>query len=207
MPDRAPDKPFGPIVGSVQTGTNSDLIAEIAAIYLTGTVCDLTYGRGGWWQKYRPAELVAHDADTSKGDGVDFTCLPEADDTYDAVCFDPPYVATGGHGTTTVPDYRDRFGLTQRTGDTLWALIRAGFSEASRVSRRWVLVKCMDAVAHGELDMGHLRMIAMADELGLTLHDLIVHHTGSGPGGHNIYTIKRARRHHSYLLVFRHGRP
>ena len=36
----------------------------------------------------------------------------------------------------------------------------------------------------------------------LVCHDLIVHHTGSGPGGHNIFTPKRARRHHSYLLVF-----
>lgn len=42
-----------------------------------------------------------------------------------------------------------------------------------------------------------------AEDLGLATHDVIVHHTGSGPGGHNIFTPKRARRHHSYLLVFR----
>ena len=41
--------------------------------------------------------------------------------------------------------------------------------------------------------------------LGCWKHDQIVHHTGSGPGGHNIFDPKRARRHHSYLLVFAKG--
>lgn len=42
----------------------------------------------------------------------------------------------------------------------------------------------------------------MGREHNLPVHDLIVHHTGSGPGGHNIFTALRARRCHSYLLVF-----
>lgn len=37
-------------------------------------------------------------------------------------------------------------------------------------------------------------------------HDQIVHFTGSGPGGHNIFTVRRARRAHSYLIVFVPGR-
>ena len=191
-PELAPDRPLGPIVGSVQTGTNSDLIAAVAHLYLTGSVCDLTYGTGGWWRNYRPAGLVCHDLDPDKGDGVDFTDLPEADETYDAVTFDPPYVATGGLTTSTTPDYRNRFGLVQRGDYELSDLIRAGLHEAARVSRRWVLVKCMDAVAHDELRLGHLEVLDTADELGLTVHDLLVHHTGSGPGGHNIYTVRRA---------------
>ena len=45
-------------------------------------------------------------------------------------------------------------------------------------------------------------MTKWALDLGCIKHDVIVHYTGSGPGGHNIFDIKRARRHHSYLLVF-----
>lgn len=202
-PELIADKPLGPIVGSVQVGTNSDLIAAVAHLYLTGDVCDVTYGRGGWWRTYRPPGLVGHDLDPLKGDGVDFTDLPEEDGTYDAVCYDPPYVATGGQATTTaVGDYRDRFGLTHTNNALLWELVRAGLSEAARVSRRWVLVKCMDYVSGSTFHLGHRRVMDMAEELGLTVYDLIVHHTGSGPGGHNIYVVKRARRHHSYLLVF-----
>jgi hypothetical protein len=45
-----------------------------------------------------------------------------------------------------------------------------------------------------------------AASLGWFKHDQIVHFTGSGPGGHNIFRVKRARRVHSYLLVFVPGK-
>jgi hypothetical protein len=34
LPDVQPDKPIGPILPSVVTGTNSDLIAAVAPLYL-----------------------------------------------------------------------------------------------------------------------------------------------------------------------------
>lgn len=206
IPDLSPDRPVGPILGSVITGTNADLIAAVAPLYLTGSVCDVTYGLGGWWRRYRPTELVAHDLDPARGDGVDFAALPELDDTYDAVCFDPPYIPQGGYDTSTQRDFADRFGLTSRSRSALWSLIDSGLAECARVSRRWVLTKCADFVSGGSFHLGHLRVIELASCHGLAVHDLIVHHTGSGPGGHNIFTPLRARRHHSYLIVFKVGR-
>ncbi len=54
-----------------------------------------------------------------------------------------------------------------------------------------------------------LSLFSGADGLGLGVHDLIVHHTGSGPGGHNIFVelgertddgtveiVSRPRTHH-----------
>lgn len=205
-PEHAPDRLGGRIPGSVQTGTNADLIATIAPLYLTGSVCDLTYGEGGWWRRFRPDPFVAHDLDPAKGDGVDFTALPEADDTYDAVTFDPPYIAQGGTTTPVASDvdaWRDRFGLVvQRSQLELRSLVDDGLAEAARVSRRFVLVKCNDAVHGGRLRLGHVDTLAAGVALGLQVRDLIVHHTGSGPGGHNISTVLRTRRHHSYLIVF-----
>lgn len=208
FPDIQPDKPIGKILPSVFQGTNADLMAAVAPYYLTGSVCDVTYGVGGWWRVFRPENLVGHDIDPTKGDGVDFTALPEPDDTYDAVCFDPPYIPQGGYETSTAHTFADRFGLTSRSRDALWALIGAGLAECRRVAGPggFVLVKCMDFVNGGAFHLGHRQVLDMADELDLACHDLIVHHAGSGPGGHNIFDPKRARRHHSYLLVFRKGK-
>jgi hypothetical protein len=206
FPDLKADKPVGPILPSVFVGTNADLMEAVAPFYLTGSVCDLTYGEGKWWDRYRPEQFTAHDK--FKLDGVDFTALPEADNTYDTVCFDPPYVPQGGlGGGPREHTFRDRFGLLEQS-TPWWAtrdLISAGLAEAGRVSRQFVLTKCSDFVSGGVFHLGHKWALDAADECGLTCHDLIVHHTGSGPGGHNIFDPKRARRHHSYLLVFAKG--
>lgn len=199
FPDVAPDRPVGSILGSVVVGTNADLIAAVAPFYLAGSVMDVTYGEGAWWRRFRPENLITHDLKT---DGVDFTALPESDRSVDAVCFDPPYIPQGGYSTSTMPEFVRRFGLTSRSRSELWDLIGAGLAECARVSRRFVLVKCCDFVNGGAFHLGHRAVLDMADELKLRCHDLIVHHTGSGPGGHNIFTPIRARRHHSYLLVF-----
>jgi len=62
-------------------------------------------------------------------------------------------------------------------------------------------VKCCDFVNGGRFHLGHRQVLDMADRHGLSCHDLIIHATGTGPGGHNIFTPLRARRAHSYLLV------
>jgi hypothetical protein len=206
FPDLQADKPVGKIVGSVQTGTNADLIARVAPLYLTGSVLDVTYGEGKWWDRFRPAEFTYHDL--HKVDGVDFRNLPHDDDSFDAVCLDPPYVPQGGTASSTrgTLNFRDRFGLMDES--TPWwetkALMQDGFTECARVSRRWVLVKCSDFVSGGKFHCGHRWIEAAADKAGVgDPWDVIVHHAGSGPGGHNITTPLRARREHSYLLVFR----
>lgn len=208
FPELAAERPVGPILPSVFVGTNADLLAAVAPYYLTGSVCDVTYGEGKWWDRHRPAEFVAHDK--FKLDGVDFTALPEPDGAYDSVCFDPPYVPQGGTNSARVQEmnFRDRFGLLDES--TPWwetrDLIQGGLRECARVTRTWVLVKCSDFVSGGKFHLGHRWALDAADEVGIACHDLIVHHTGSGPGGHNIFDPIRARRHHSYLIVFRKPR-
>ena len=88
------ERPVGPLPLSVQTGTNADLIAKVAPLYLTGSVLDVTYGEGKWWDRFTPDPFTFHDL--HKVDGVDFTALPEADRSVDTVCFDPPYTISGG---------------------------------------------------------------------------------------------------------------
>jgi hypothetical protein len=212
FPDIQPDKPVGPILPSVFVGTNADLMAAVAPFYLTGSVCDLTYGEGAWWTRFKPEPFTPHDK--FKLDGVDFTALSEPDDTYDSVCYDPPYVLSGGESSAALNDcvgFQERYGVgMERLGHNGFKpfeqLLNAGLAEAARVTRTWVLVKCMEFAQGGGPDGGFKDMPYLmrkwGHDLGLRTHDVIVHHTGSGPGGHNIFDPKRARRHHSYLLVF-----
>ena len=214
------DKPVGKIVGSVQTGTNADLIAKVAPLYLTGSVLDVTYGEGKWWDRYRPDDFTFHDL--HKVDGVDFRNLPHDDGSFDAVCFDPPYVISGGRSTGRMAgsDFQDRYGIggdrlkmTNSEGGNaaLHDLMQGGLTEAIRVSRRWVLVKCMEFAQGGGVNNAFgsdfhdapYAMTKWALDLGAIKHDQIVHNCGAGPGGHNVFTPRRARREHSYLIVFR----
>lgn len=200
------ERPTGPILGSVFTGNNAQLIAAVAPLYLQGSVLDVTYGRGKWWDRYTPPHFDYHDIEL---DGVDFRALPHDDESFDAVTFDPPYVPEGGirrqagGQTNDERDFRDRYGLAP--GISFAEMNErniAGLAECARVASSWVLVKCSDFVTGGKFTLGHLTMIDAARDLGLGIHDLIIHATGTGPGGHNITTVLRARRAHSYLIVF-----
>jgi len=202
------ERPVGRIPGSVFGGlTNAELVLEFGPLYCAGSVLDVTYGRGTWWKLFHPEPFAFHDLAL---DGVDFRRLPEAARSWDTVVFDPPYVPRQG----TVPatriedtEYRARYGLdVSRTPRQMRALINAGLAECARVARRWVLVKCADYVNDRKFQLGHLAVIAEGERLGLIVHDLIIHAAGPGPGGGHIRRILRARRHHSYLVVFRKRR-
>lgn len=84
--------------------------------------------------------------------------------------------------------------------------IEAGLAEVARVADRWVLVKCTDFTNSRRFVLGHVEVLRMAEQLPLKVHDLIVHAAGTGPGGNQIMEVQRARRAHSYLVVFRRKR-
>jgi hypothetical protein len=209
FPDLVDDRPLGKILPSVFSGSNADLMAAIAPFYLTGRVVDTTYGEGAWWTKFRPPGLIAHDL--HKLDGVSFGDLPESSASVNTVCFDPPYIPAGGvrqKGGGQAPGeraFRNAFGLEPRSRSDIIDLLFLGLPECRRVLAPggFVLAKCTDYVSGGAFHLGHLDMIRAAEANRLQVHDLIIHHTGSGPGGHNIYDPIRARRHHSYLIVFK----
>jgi hypothetical protein len=197
------ERPVGRLLPSAIPGTNADLIAQVAPLYLSGSVLDVTYGRGMWWRRYTPARFAFHDITL---DGVDFRELPYADASWDAVCFDPPYVPRQG---TAPPQrlrdarFRTHYGLdVPRSRADLGILIEQGVAECARVARRWVLVKCCDYVNGKQFHVGHYDVLRWADASGLRCHDLIVHLAGPGPGGSQITEVRRSRRVHSYLLVF-----
>lgn len=204
FPDIIKDKFAGPLPQSVQQGTNADLVWALRDVYFDNdrTIIDLTYGtEGGWWKRWRPDSLVVSD--------FDFTNLPFVDGEFQTVCYDPPYVQTGGAATTSSIDrgFRDRFGINDlaRSEGALLGLILAGLTEAARITDRsngFLCVKCMDFVGSGRFCDWSYEVHTAAKTFGMHLYDEVIHNAGSGPGGHNISEAKRARRAHSKLLVF-----
>jgi hypothetical protein len=198
------ERPVGPIPESFLVGDNAALIASIAPLYLTGSVLDVTYGRGAWWKRYTPEPFASHDLLT---DGIDFRALPYEDSSWDAVCFDPPYIPSRSMETSTgrAVDQRDAYGLTERRSrKELDVLIAEGLAECARVARSWLLVKCCDYAENpSTFRLGHVTTIVAGEKVGLRVHDLLVLGGNTGPSNHRIRTIRRARRAHSYLIVFR----
>lgn len=185
--------------------TNAELIADVARLgYLkkSDVTLDPTYGRGNWWTKWRPDQLVEHDVGL---DGVLFTDLPEDDDTFDAVAFDPPYVSTGGRDTTGMPEFFDRYGMTNapRTPAGVQELINKGLDEIARVvkPKGKVLVKCANYISSGKLWTGTYYTQQHAFGLGWKLVDLFEHIGSPRPQPSGRRQV-HARRNLSTLLVF-----
>lgn len=205
--DIVDERPVGPLPQSFFVGDNAALIASVAPLYLTGTVLDVTYGQGVWWRRFQPKAF--HGSDLA--DGIDFRDLPHADDSWDTVCFDPPYIPSRRPETMSAKvrgDHRGAYGLnTTRTRAAVEQLIADGLAECARVARMWVLAKACDYSENERtFVLGHVSAIAAGQAAGLRVHDLIVHAGGTGPGNFGHARIHRTRRAHSYLIVFRSAR-
>ena len=198
--------PFSAPVPSVIRGSNGVLIATVARLGYLGApddlVFDTTYGRGLWWTRYKPENLIALDGD--------FRHIDEKDHSVPVVCFDPPYISTGSRETSSVDDFYDRFGLGDFKG---WRAVRTliddGLAECGRILAPggYLLVKCMDYVESGHKVWNTFHVAAQGETLGLRLVDRFVHLTGGGPQTMtNLDGSPREQKHArevaSMLLVF-----
>lgn len=185
-----------PILAATAWPTNADMIVDVARLgYLHGRVLDATYGRGRWWTKYRPDELVAHDI---RLDGIDFRQLPHADGTFNAVCFDPPYKLNG----TPTDDVDGPYGVDViDTRDGRHQLMYDGMAECARVlaPEGYLLMKCQDQVNGGRVNWQTHMFAKKGEELELRLVDELFM-LAYRPQPHGTRQV-HARRNMSALLV------
>lgn len=204
-----------PVRAARDWATNAEMIAEVARLgYLDGTVLDVTWGNGAWWDDWVPERLVGTDADQAKARdaAADFRALPFPDRSFDAVVFDPAYVAPGGRKTSTIGQFNDAYGLlsTPPNPEENQAKMNEGLAECVRVSRGLVLMKCQNYVWSGRLFLGVVESIRAGEELGCRVEDwfTMVGEPGIQPKGRTRKDGKpvlqqHARTNGSTLLVFR----
>jgi len=201
-------------VTTVTFGTNEQLIADVASLYLADgdAVADVTYSSGRFWKKTDTSRyhFLASDL-IPMVPGVlscDFRALPYRTSSLDAVIFDPPYIHSPGKGML-----KDRYNGLQTTDMITYAdimqLYKDGMTEAARVLRdggqMWV--KCKDTLASEKQRWSHITIYQLAQELGLYSRDLFL----LVPPAPSSVTTGRwarqihARKVHSYLWIFETG--
>jgi hypothetical protein len=204
-------------VTTVTFGTNDQLIAEVAGLYLADgdVVADVTYSSGRFWKKVNLSRFtfLASDLMPSAAGRVpvlacDFRSLPYAQASVDALIFDPPYIHAPGKGmlntryngqaTTDLASYAD-----------IMALYKDGMTEAVRVLRNGgqLWVKCKDTLASDRQRWSHITIYQLAQDMGLYPRDLFL----LVPPAPSSVTTGRwarqlhARKVHSYLWIFETG--
>lgn len=218
---------FHEICAATAWHTNADMIEDVVRLgYIrpTDSVIDMTWGRGIWWKKYThpgPFTAMCNEKGHQATPADNVTVLTNTDfretglppDLFDAVIFDPPYVAKGGRETSTIPDFNGRYGLDDapRTPLQLHNHNALGLAEAKHLCKPGglILVKCMDYVSSGALQPASTWMYYEATTmLGLQLHDRLIHVGSPGPQPKvNLDGTTRrqvhARSNHSTLWVFK----
>jgi hypothetical protein len=198
-----------PIVSCVH-GENSDLIAQVARLYLrTGmTIADVTFARGMFWQAVDVAPFDFLPSDISpQGKGVrkmDFRKLDYADESIDVAVFDPPYLSRSG--TNSVYARRYQTHLAGKSYSEMLALYVAGMKECRRVVKTGGLlwVKCADEIQTSKFKAAHCDILDAARGMGFEAVDLFVlMRTASGMLSSPAQ--RHSRRNHSYLWIFEKG--
>lgn len=194
----------GPIYSCIE-GDSSDLIANIAAMYLKPgvVVADVTYGRGVFWRKVDLTQVQLMPTDLlTLSSSVDFRALPYTNASVDIVVLDPPFQHDASTPLTG-SCYEARAVCRSLSHDKIIELYALGMKEAVRVlKRRGVLwVKCGDEIASGKPHWSHIEVYTRALDLGFRALDLFILKRSSLPPIQSL-PQRHARKNHSFMWVF-----
>ena len=198
-----------PVFNCIQ-GTNADLIATVARLYLRkgDRLADITFGRGVFWRNLNLSDYRFHKSDkiTCPSSPHDFRQLPYKARFFDVVVFDPPY-AHAGASMRVEPCYHiasTAGGLSHRD---IMEGYRLGMGEATRILKPGgtLWVKCADEIERAVQRRGHIEVFQIAQGLGLIDKDLFVLMQETQPVT-NGRRQQHARKNCSFLWVFRKPR-
>jgi hypothetical protein len=183
--------------------SNAELIeacAQLGYLRADALTLDATFGRGVFWQTWRPERLVTMDLKATGRLRADFTRLPFPDDTFGQVVLDGPYKLNGtdqGEGRRYGVDRYDSWQGRHR-------LICDGITDCARVLEPLgvLLVKCQDQVCSGAVRWQTDEFTRHAEKLGLTKIDrldMLGHHRPQPDGRRQVHAHGRP----STMLAFR----
>jgi hypothetical protein len=184
------------------------MIADVAKLgFIEGDVLDMTYGDGNFWSVWHPENLVANDlykefpkclCPVSSLHWYDFRCTEWPSGSFDTVVFDPPYKMSG---TPASEEMDGAYGTeVVRTRSEILSMLVGGIAEGSRLTSKWLLVKCQDQVSSGKVRWMTTAAIDAARALEMRHVDSFIFQSGRPqPKGRK---QKHSRHEYSHLMVF-----
>jgi hypothetical protein len=207
------------VIMSAHLGDNAGIFPSILALHVPkgSRVADVTYGRGVFWKNVDPKDYTVMGTDLKSG--VDWRDLPHADQSVDALVFDPPYMeglyrktkdALAGSGSHTAFQnaYSDS-SLQCATKERKYhdAVLEAYLSVIPELKRVLkfsgkFIVKCQDEVSANRQKLTHVELIWAYENVGFYCKDIFVVVRKNAPIISRLKTQSHARKSHSYFLVF-----
>lgn len=184
--------------------SNAELILDVHKLGLileTDRVLDATYGNGVWWKRFRPAGLITNDLYEGYPDmRFDFRAPPFPDETFDVVCYDPPFKL---NGTPTARVDRP-YGVGQpRTRDERLRLIVEGLEGLAPIVKRGgrLMVKGQNQVNGGNVRWQMIDIANRGMGLGFKVEEILFPQFGyrPQPGERQVH----ARQNYSFLIVLK----
>ena len=224
LDSRTNDETLDPdeLILSAHVGTNDKVFPKVIDLHVDddATVADVTYGNGTFWKRVPSGRynLRATDIDPAKSpnsdDGVDCRDLPYEDSVLDCIVLDPPYAEgfyDGDRSNGDESEYwiKDRYANAADGELTYHEAVLHLYCEAGREAHRVLddggklITKVQDEVSRNEQRLTHVEITNYyEEELGFKAKDLFVVVRPDTPVSANIKRQRRARKNHSYFLVF-----
>ncbi|WP_155524240.1 site-specific DNA-methyltransferase [Burkholderia sp. PAMC 28687] len=223
------------LIHSAYVDSNDAVFPNILEIYVApgATIGDTTYGKGVFWKNVDLNEYEIFFTDLKKDGlpefvqgGIDSRRLPYANESFDALVFDPPYMHTPGgtahNGHQNFETYyannadqdhevvaeiwRETNGKPPKYHEAVLDLYFRAAREALRVLRPEgiYIVKCQDEVCTNRQRLTHLEITIELQKQGFITEDLFVVVQTGRPGVSRLKGKQyHARKNHSYFMVYR----
>jgi hypothetical protein len=188
-------------------GDNDLLMKQAANLYIKkgDVIADLTFGKGIFWKQIDLSNNDFHPSDLKTlTPSRNFKKLPYPNNTFDAVCFDPPFRHNSSETFPMNSNYQNYETTQGLYHSEIMKLYEAGMKESFRILRNngYLFVKCQDEIESQKQKRSHIHILHFAKQIGFIDQDLFVLTQNRNPFVQYKEQL-HARKNHSFMWVFK----